>query len=197
MLNLTTNMRHRYGFVVFIVLIYALVAGVTTTEAWRRGKIGMLDSGLHLQSMPGRQLGDYYEDTGPQVHLLPRIQSDIVTEPYLRLWVPLDPHRMRAFMQACGNRNVAAAHSDGSALPVSTLNACLGNVVAPRLDGQALTALVWHPYRDDALGVDGLRAYIPIQNLASGEHELSLTAPAPDNSESGDTTTAWRIPFWR
>jgi len=179
-LNLTTNKRGKHGFLVFLLLIYALFFATSVSENLRRK--GVDSFFMPSQLLPTRQLSDFYENAGAPSQLLPHIQSDIVTDPYLRLWVPLDPHRSQAFIRPCA--------SHGS-------TACLGKVIAPKLDGQPMTDIAWHPYRDASLGVDGLRAYIPIQTLASGEHELLLAVPARDNAEPGDKPESWRIPFWR
>jgi hypothetical protein len=179
-LNLTTNKLGKHGFLVFLLLIYALFFVTSAAENLRRK--GVDPFSLFSSSLPTRQLGDFYENAGAPSQLLPHIQGDIVADPYLRLWVPLDPHRSQAFIHACTSR-------------AST--ACLGSVIAPKLDGQPITGIAWHPYRDASLGVDGLRAYIPIQTLASGEHELLLAVPARDDAEPGDKPESWRIPFWR
>ncbi|MEO6138096.1 MAG: hypothetical protein ABIP11_05435 [Luteimonas sp.] len=179
-LNLTTNRRGKHGFLAFLLLIYALFFATTISENMRRKGVG--PSSLLSISDPSRQLGDYYENSGAPSLLLPHIASDMVTDPYLRLWVPLDSHRSQAFVRACTTHASAA---------------CLGSVFALELDGKPVSGIVWHPYRDPFLGADGLRAYIPIQALANGEHELVLAAPAHDDAAQSEKAESWRIPFWR
>jgi hypothetical protein len=195
-LNLTTNMRRRFGFVVFILLIYVLFFGVSTIEVLRRGHAYASLLGQTAAGAPDRQFSDYYENAGTPSQLLPHIQADILTDPYLRLWVPLDPRRSNAFNRACGKLRVPRPAPTTATDPQHALTACFGNLFAPRLDGHPLSGLVWHPYRDDALGVDGLRTYIAAQALTTGEHELVITSPATDERDS-DTGRSWTIPFWR
>ena len=195
-LNLTSNVRHRYGFMMFLLLIYALITCVSAIEVLRRGHV---DPSLLVQTggqATERQFGDYYENTGVPLQVLPHIQGDIITDPYVRLWVPLDPHRMMAFRRACATQRVTHAAAPAMDDPQHALAACLGNLFAPRLDGRILPGLSWHPYRDDALGVDGLRTYIAAQALTAGEHQLIVAAPAADQPDA-NAARSWAISFWR
>ncbi len=180
MLNLTSNKRGKHGFLVFLLLIYALFFATSASEKLRHKDIDLFP--LLSQASWTRQSSEYYENASTPSQLLPHIQGDIVTDPYLRLWVPLDPHRSNAFVRACARQ---------------ASNTCLGNVFAPKLDGKVLTGMTWHLYRDPSIGVDGLRAYIPIQALANGEHELLLAVPARDDAKLDDMRESWRISFWR
>jgi hypothetical protein len=192
-LSLTTNMRHRFGFAVFMMLMYALFSTVSTIEALRHRNAEASPMVQNSSADPNRQFSDYYENAGLATQVVPHIQADIVTDPFVRLWVPLDPHRSNAFRRACetpGTPPTTAADWQRQ------LAACLGNLFAPRLDGHPLLGLTWHPYRDNALGVDGLRTYIPVQALAAGEHALVVTAVAADVADEG-TGRSWTIAFWR
>ncbi|HEY2346270.1 MAG TPA: hypothetical protein VGH80_10360 [Xanthomonadaceae bacterium] len=187
MLGLTTNIRHRRGFVWFLILIYALFFITSELEKMRHKGFDALPASLLARSLPMQQLADYYESAGTPTQLVPHIQADIVTDPYLRLWVPLDPHRTKAFERACSGARAAGAPA----------NACLGELFAPSLDGHRLTGLDWHLYRDPSLDVDGLRAYVPVQSLSTGEHALRLSVPARDDPEPDAKPETWVIPFWR
>jgi len=195
-LNLTTNMRRRFGLAIFLLLIYALFAVVSTIEVLRHGHA---DTSFAAQTVAGaadRQFSDYYENAGVASQVVPHIQADIITDPYVRLWVPLDPHHSQAFQRACGKPRVIGVARATASDQQRGRAACLGSLFAPRLDGHALSGLSWHPYRDNALGVDGLRTYIGAQALTTGEHDLVVTSVTADVADY-DSGPSWTIAFWR
>ncbi|HTD27838.1 MAG TPA: hypothetical protein VK660_00455, partial [Xanthomonadaceae bacterium] len=199
MLTITTNMRGKNGFVVFLLLLYVLMTSVSVSEVQRRDPSALSWSGLLPKDLQEQQTADSYESSPASALLVPRIQNDIVTDPYLRLWVPLDQKRLRAFTTACGKLKPVASTRDERARTTreQAFSACLGSVFAPRMDGVPIAGLHWRFFRDSARGVDGLHAYIPVQQLATGEHELTVNEPARDDNEPDAYGPSWRIPFWR
>ncbi len=198
LLLLTSNARRKHGLIWLIALLNLLMAAVQVMDKARHEG----PSWAWIEAVPAEldtdQSPDYYAQSGNSRRLLPRIQSDIVTDPYLRLWVPLDPDRARAFNRACTSfRPHSPAATTARADEENALAQCLGALFLPRLDAHPLSGLQWRFARDPDLGVDGLRAYIPLQATATGRHELLLLPPAKDDGDQADAARTWRIPFWR
>ncbi|MEO5596533.1 MAG: hypothetical protein ABIQ97_05250 [Lysobacteraceae bacterium] len=196
---LTTNIARKHGLLVILAIFYLLMGGVSLLHIYQGDPTAIARLPIARQITQLRQDPNYYADIAADGKAIPHIQSDVISDPYLRLWVPLDPHRQHAFDHACSRARPTAAEADFGKRFVqeAALAACLGNLFSVQLDGALLPGLRWHFMRDDAIGIDGLRAYISMSPLSSGEHELSIAQPTADQAEKDDVAPPWRIPFMR
>ncbi len=199
LITLTTNITRKHGLMVIVVMLWLLMSGVSLLAIYHRDPSAIARLSIARQITQMRQDPSFYADMAANPKSIPHIQSDVISDPYVRLWVPLDPHRQRSFDKACSRSQPTAAAADFGQRFVqeAALAACLGNLFRVQLDGALLPGLRWHFMRDDAIGIDGLCAYISTSALASGEHELLIAQPAADQADKDDITQPWRIPFMR
>jgi hypothetical protein len=148
-----------------------------------------------------REPGEVYART-------PSIQSDVIRDPYVKLFIPYMPVRHgEAFAERCqgvrplsrgGPRLGVAPVPDSAA--VRTLLDCWA-----RLQPVALNATPIRPdfrfYRHPGTGVRGILAYIPTAGLPQGANLLTV-GPAPRSTKDerdrrGRPSEPYQILFWR
>jgi hypothetical protein len=140
---------------------------------------------------------------------VPMIQSDIVTGPYVRLFIPYVPDRHDPWMaRNCPDarplrstrlhlrRPGPATPGDDSAA-ARTLG-CLARLHAVALDGAPRPELQFRFFAHAATGREGIITYIPTAPLAAGQHTL-IVQPAPrrPSSRNRRPPEPAEIVFWR
>ncbi len=151
----------------------------------------------------------------------PFIADPVVRGPYLRLFVPYSPQRhTNALHRTCpdlvedaGEWPEKDAFGDDTAGYVAALTArrdaetvlerarldCFARVHAITLDGAPIE-ITFDAAEDPKSGLRGLQAMIPMENIASGRHELTVM-PAPReryaDKDPKEPQRPWRILFWR
>jgi hypothetical protein len=108
----------------------------------------------------------------------PFIQSDVVAEPYVRLFVPYYPHLDNEVLErTCPDviaRALAADANDRGGEIESSALECLTTLHQVLLDGALLDDPEFHFHEAHEWGVRGLLAYIPTAGLAPGRHEIRI-----------------------
>jgi hypothetical protein len=140
---------------------------------------------------------------------VPMIQSDIVTGPYVRLFIPYVPDRHDPWMASrCdGARplrstrphvraNVSPTPRDDSAA-THTLG-CLARLHAVAVDGTPRPELQFRFYAHAQTGREGIITYIPTDGLAAGQHTITVRQPPrkPTSRRRGPLAP-YEITFWR
>jgi hypothetical protein len=211
MMTLVTNLRGRRGT---RVAMTALAVGGTLFVL--RGLL--MDNGVvhgdqyaWLPDEPGA-LGverGFYEDRrgdGAGYDDLPSIQSDMVRDPYVRLFVPYRPRRhnaliwercpgVRAVLPTPGLLRAARPVTDAAERAVL---ACMGVLQPVTLNGRAITP-AWRFTTDPATDLRGIVAYIPVAGLPKGENLLVVARAPAVNPTPGDVARPpppFAIPFW-
>jgi hypothetical protein len=154
---------------------------------------------------------DYYETlrSADAPTTGPLIQSDVITGPYVRLFIPFRSDRHDPWLAAsCPGAQplrktslhlpdapANAARADSVA--ARTL-ACLGRLHAVSIDGTLRPELEYRFYTHPATGRDGIITYIPTAPLAPGMHTLRIQPP-PRSPRSKNRTPLepYEIAFWR
>lgn len=130
----------------------------------------------------------HYEDQWPDegvFQLLPSIQSDVIEEPYVKLFIPYMPDRHDpVFASQCPDQ------------PRAILD-CAARVHRVTLDGKAVRGLTFHLYEHSRTGLQGFRAYIPTQGIAPGGHLLRIEPlPRKPSRLRKQPAEPWLIRFW-
>jgi hypothetical protein len=154
----------------------------------------------------------FYEDQrepGKAYPRTPSIQSDIIRDPYIKLFIPYYPRRDNAAIaHACpglkplqdrGLQIGADAYlADSLVTPVL---ACIAKLHAVTLDGVPRPDVEFSFYEQPATGLKGVIAYIPADSLSRGRHVLGVSPvqpiPTARTAKNPDAHRQTEIPFWR
>ncbi|AHG90570.1 hypothetical protein J421_3033 [Gemmatirosa kalamazoonensis] len=138
------------------------------------------------------------------------IQSDVIQDPYVRLFIPYstdrhDPALAASCPQAAplrpGHLHFAIAPSgkqrDVVERNATAVLACLSRMHTVTLDG-APQDVALRFYTQPATGRRGMIAYLPTATLASGPHTLAvMPAPRAPDSRNATPLRPIEIPFWK
>ncbi|HEV7590408.1 MAG TPA: hypothetical protein VGO40_20020 [Longimicrobium sp.] len=205
LLTILTNLKsQRRGAVLFVLLA---MAGLTLAG---KDKIfpgrGLSDGYTFLPDDAGRMGVEprYYEDKraeGETVTTVPSIQSDMVRDPYVRLFIPYRP-RLHNLLVARRCARGSAAGSLASAPRPATEGGqaavlrCLAALQPVTLNGRPVSA-PFRFYTQPATGVRGIAAYIPVAGLPKGENVLRIAPlPEPNPAPGAKPPSPFVIPFW-
>lgn len=159
---LLSNRRRSLGLYwgVFAVVVCLVIA----FSFLRLGLISLPLQG-ELTAAPDREIQPlFYEDQWPEggaISREPSVQSDVISGPYVKLFLPYVPRRHDpVFAERCPD-------------PQTRLD-CLPGLYGVRLDGRPVPGLTFHLATHPLSGVRGFRAYIPTQGLTRGSHVLRI-----------------------
>lgn len=210
---LFTNVRKKAIYPVFAASFVVLLGAFLLSMVLRGGLIS-LDSEIYLPEGHGEQevRSDYYESLRPAGEIfrtLPSIQSDVVRDPYVKLFIPYYPRRHNpAIEKRCpgvrplkepglrfGDPRPDGQVSEGAAEAVLR---CLAGIHRVSLDGKPLSGLPFHFYTHPKTGIRGIAAYIPAEGLARGSHLLRVEAvPRDEPKPEEPPPDPYLIRFWR
>jgi hypothetical protein len=211
-LTLFTNLSKRVMLPLFYGAVgVAMLLGVVDTLSRMSG----LSMGGSVYVPDDRDVrgvaNDYYESlraadaptTGPL------IQSDVITGPYVRLFIPYradrhDPWLASSCPGAQPLRKTSLHLSGAPANPARADSvaartlACLGRLHAVAVDGTPRPELEYRFYTHPTTERDGIITYIPTASLAAGMHTLRIQPP-PRSPRSTNRTPLqpYEIAFWR
>jgi hypothetical protein len=134
----------------------------------------------------------YYRDSGAERDgRTPTIDSDVISGPVIRLYLPYRPRRHNPLVaDACPD--LAAVVAKGDAPDNAAGAACVGALYKVSLDGVDV-ASAYQFTRDAASDFVGVLAYLPTSNLQPGPHELTIDAPGNNVTATREIV---RIPFY-
>jgi hypothetical protein len=211
-LTLFTNLSKRVMLPLFYGAVgVAMLLGAVDTLSRMRG----LSMGGSVYVPDNRDLrgvaNDYYESLRDKARPTtgPLIQSDVITGPFVRLFIPFRADRHDPWLAAhCPGaqplRKTSLHLSDAPADPARADSvaartlACLGRLHAVAVDGTPRPELEYRFYTHPTTGRDGIITYIPTGPLPPGMHTLRIQ-PAPRNPQSKTRTPLqpYEIAFWR
>jgi len=200
--TLITNLRQRRrGLVVVIGVPVLFVAFFIVKDVLLGRRMVHADGYAYLPAEGGALAVEpgYYADQrdgAPGESSLPEIQSDMVRDPYVRLFIPYRPRRHNALIA----RRCPGVRADAS--PTAAGNAavlrCLAALQPVTLNGKPLQP-AFRFYTHPGTGFRGIVAYIPTAGLPKGENVLSiaqLAIPDPTPAEAAVHDPPYSIPFW-
>lgn len=208
-LTLTTNVgRKKMTALIYVALFGVLVAAA----AERLGRSDRLSINSYDYFGASRQHGvvaGFYESQRPKGEIFartPSVQSDIIRDPYVKLFVPYSPMRDNAAVaKTCPGTRVLQARGlqlgadkpvpDSLAVPALR---CLTAIHAVTLNGARLDSIDFQFYQQPETGIRGILAYIPADGLPRGRNVITVT-PTPRFGDDAPKTPPppWVIPFWR
>jgi hypothetical protein len=140
----------------------------------------------------------------------PSIQSDIIKDPYVKLFIPYSPRRDNpAIAATCPTLKPIADRGlqvgadiplpDSITVPVLS---CIARIHAVSLDNVPRPDVEFSFYEHPATAVKGVIAYISADTLAQGRHVIGVlpTPPTPmpkDSAAREDWKRPTLIPFWK
>jgi hypothetical protein len=216
MITLFSNVRKK---AIYPISVFALAAvlGTFFLSEMTRSRLLSLDSDVYMP----RELGPrevsprYYEDQRPPDEVfpdLPSIQSDVVVDPYVKLFIPYDPRRDNPaiarrcpgarplrepglrFERRAAQPRPGAADAPGAA---DEILRCLAEIHRVSLDGKPLPGLDFHFSTHPRSGVRGILGHIPTAGLARGGHQLQVEAvPRAEPRKGERPPDPHHIWFW-
>jgi len=189
-------------FAVTLLVMFGMLVGMEhqrgTLDVGNYTWLPSLDSAATRTVDPARYASLTPERSGLDVE--PYIQSEIVRDPYLKLFVPYLPTRLNvAIPRDCPG--VDPVVSDDLAQEEARLASvldCVAKLHPVTLDGVPVQGLRYDIHADSGTGLRGFLAMIPVHDLARGRHELGVMPPPRSRSRAGDKPLRpLVIPFWR
>jgi hypothetical protein len=214
LLTLFTNVPKRLIYPAFLAMIYAPLGLFVVKDLWIGRDRLSADAYGYLPDEPGRfgvERG-FYDDkhAAGEVYTLPSIQSDVVRDPYVRLFLPFQPGRLPAlFARRCPEvrpfREGGLRFSDGEPAAGETdaarqaVLACWARVQPVTVNGRPL-AVPFRFYTHPATGIRGVVAHVPTAGLPRGENVITVArVPSARELRGGappKPRPPYSIPFW-
>ena len=202
---LSGDRRRRWRMNAVFMLVITSLAGVFILgEIARESGRGPLEGYAFVPAEPGRFGVDpaHYESqrrAGEAYEGVPSIQSDVVRDPYVRLFVPYQPIRHTRLLEA---RCPELRPFRGDSVPPDSAQRavlqCWTRVQRVTLNGRPLEAS-FRFYTHPRTRVRGLVAYLPTTALPRGENVITVERPPRRREiEAGRPSSRppYVIPFW-
>lgn len=210
MLTLFSNVPHRIILPLFYAVFFGLLFGVLGEFFVRQGAV-RLDSSAYVPADAGALGVDaaFYEDrwseANPPNEIRPSIQSDMIREPYVRLFIRYRPGRHeKAIQRECPE--AAPVQKTGltllprdqqiSAARAEPILRCLERMHRVALNGQPVPDLRLRFSTNPGTGMPGVVAYLPTAAMPAGENHPTVWPP-PRDPESKRPLEPYHILFWR
>jgi hypothetical protein len=210
--TLTSNGRRKTTYVLFYIVLIGGLYAALGEWVMRRGLFTANGADYFSTASNDNSL-DYafYEAQWPDAMVnstAPSIQSDVIRDPYVRLFIPYQPSRHNPAMASrCSGvaplaRRGVLLVRPGRSDPVSDSAAaralgCLAAIHAVKLNGAPVAGLRFRFASHPRTGVDGIVAYLPTASLPRGENVITvMPPPRRPGSTNKRPVEAWVIPFW-
>ena len=208
-LTLLTNIGRRKLLVIFYTVLFGIVVFVVADRLARSDRLSV--NGYDYFGASATHGVDYrfYESQRDADEILPRmpsIQSDVIRDAYVKLFIPLSPARHNALVakrcpgvRPIQERGVQLGAEppvpDSLAMPVLK---CLARIHAMTLDDVPLADPDFRFYEHPRSGLKGIIAYLPADGLAPGRHVLTVQpAPSVDDDAPKTPPRPFVIAFWK
>lgn len=183
----------------FVLFLLPIMAVLMMQQSLARGRLPMgLFVGLGTENAFSGTASPnaFYADSGMDRAgklPLPHIAGRVVSGARMELFVPFIPRLHGPAMQAACPRALAqGAGAEGNAARL----ACLAALTDIRIDGEPAQVRL-DASTDAQTDQPGMLAMLPVAALAAGRHELSLSEPGRDSTDSARPGRRYRIPFWK
>lgn len=204
---LFSNVRKKAIYPLFGAAIFGVLGFFFLSELSQRGLFS-LDSDIYMPGEPGVS-PNYYENQRREDEVfrtLPSIQSDVIRDPYLKLFIPYYRRHNPALARRCPDvkplreAGLRFERPDANAPPAgATLRVlhCLAELHRVSLDGKPVPGLQLQFAEHPKTGIRGIVGYIPTAGLATGSHLLRAEAvPRPEPKKGERPPDPYLIRFW-
>ncbi|HEX2191385.1 MAG TPA: hypothetical protein VHG51_20910 [Longimicrobiaceae bacterium] len=211
LLTLFSNTRKRIMYPVFAAFVVGLLAMVAGQLFTRLGILSVNSYEFFPEEAGASVVSPaYYESQRPAGEVFPRtpsIQSDVVRDPFVKLFIPYSPERHDAALgRACPglprlqDTGVRFGRARGDAPDAAAADAvlrCFARVHAVRLNGAPVEALDLSFHTHPRSGLRGVIAYLPTAELPRGRNVLRVERVPRARPRPGDEPPEPDvIPFW-
>jgi hypothetical protein len=199
---LTTNMPKRVAVGVLAVGTFAALA-VAAANAGTGGELPGAGNypyfaGVGPSAVVAGRYGSLRGDA-PASDRVPSLDSDVVTGPYARLFIPYRAlAHGDALTRACPG--LAPLDSDDASTPAAraaadSVLACAARIHRVSLDGRLLDGVRLRFLADPRTNRRGFVAYVPMHDVPPGEHVITVSPARGWRSRGPDVP--YELPFWR
>jgi hypothetical protein len=209
-MTLLTNVRKRVIYPVLAFVFTGLIGYVVVDTLVRNGLLSVNSYDYFAETDQHALDYRYYASQrrdGEILDRIPSIQSDIITDPYVRLFIPYSPDRHNPAiaarcpqLQPLQQRGLqfgpapSGARVDSAA---AVALGCLARLHHVTLNGASLDTLEFRFHTDPATGLKGIVAYLPTAGLPRGKNVITVQpAPRAPTSTSKRPLRPFVIPFW-
>ena len=209
-MTLFSNVRKKMIYPIFTAAFVGVVGLFVLSEVTRAGRLS-LDSDVYMPEAAGEHEVSpvYYENLRPEGRVFrmePSIQSDVIADPYVRLFIPYYPRRDNpALSRRCPGvkplreAGLSFLGRNASAPPAAASEQvlrCLADLHRVSLDGKPVP-LGLHFSAHPRSGVRGMVGYVPVADLSRGSHLLRVEAvPRPEPLKGDKPPEPYLIRFW-
>jgi hypothetical protein len=213
MWTLATNLGRKKSMAFLYVALIGLIVVAVVDRLAQSDRLSINSYDYFGASRAHAVNNRFYESQrlpGKSYARAPSIQSDIIKDPYVKLFIPYSPRRDNpAIAASCptlapiANRGLQvggdAPLPDSITVPVLS---CIARMHAVSLDGAPRPDVEFSFYEHPTTGVKGVIAYIAVDSLARGRHVIGVlptppTPPPKDSAAREDWTRPTLIPFWK
>ena len=215
MWTLMTNVGRRRATILMYIAIFGLVI-VSAADRLVEANVLSINSYDYFGTSRSHEVAfRFYEnqrEPGKTYPRSPSIQSDIIRDPYVRLFIPYSPRRHNAViardcpgMKPLQSRGLRFGGDNYMADSVTApVLACIAKIHSVTLDGVPRRDLEFSFYQQPVSGLKGVITYIPAESLSRGRHVIGVL-PVPPIRMPTDSVALrnaeWKkptqIPFWR
>ena len=212
MLTLQSNTRRRMFAIVLYTTMFGILLFVTARVVARLNGLEANSYAYFAQPDSHSVNARYYESQRRSAEALPStptIQSDVIRDPYIKLFIPYMPERHnRAIATTCPGvkplrpLGLQLFGPGGDTVPDNAATAvlrCLAQLHPVTLNGAPLANLEFRFYEHPGNSLRGVIAYIPTAGLARGRNVLTVKRAPRAGRAGGQPAPPPRpyvIPFW-
>jgi hypothetical protein len=206
-LTLVTNVGRRRMLAIFYFVLFGIILWVAADRLASSDRLS-INSYDYIGSSDAYGVDfRYYESQRPVGELYPRvpsIQSDIIRDPYVKLFIPYSPMRhnddvaarcptLRPLQDRGIQMGSEPAAPDSAVVPVLR---CLAEIHRVTLNGTLIPDPDFRFYEHPGTGIKGIITYLAADSLPRGRNVL-VVQPAPVPAEPQRKLRPYVIPFWR
>ncbi len=209
-LTLSTNLKKSVSVPLYLGTAFGMIAFFLVSTIIKSSEKPPINDYLFFPDVAVERSVDYrhYEDqqTEGKIHRRPSIQSDVVSDPFVRLFIPYSPRNNPLLAELCPGvepvpqRALSLKRSDRDIKPppkiVEAALGCLGKLHRIFVNGDLLETEFDFHIRPDTRE-RGIVTYLSAEGLPRGRNFLRIEqAQSEEDRKNEEPKTEYFIPFW-